>query len=133
MYYSSGRLPQTAAAFGLAKSTVSLIFRPVYNAITINLTLRNIKLPSTKKDFDKSVALFPQCLGAVHGTHIQIKKSDGSSTHYLNRKEHFSYAETWTLFKLFGYHIFYENFAKYSSVKRQTEAKVLRLFSATTE
>ena len=72
----------TSTAFGLAKSTVSLIVHRVCNAITINLTLRNIKLPSTKKEFDKSVALFhskhrfPQCLGAAHGTHIQIKKPD---------------------------------------------------------
>ena len=34
---------------------------------------------------------------------------------------------------LFTYHICYENFTNYSKVKRQTEAKVLKLFSTKTE
>lgn len=97
LYYLSdeGRLRKTANAFGLARSTISLIVRRVCNAL-VDIGPQYIKLPSTEEEVKHNVAKFyelynlPQCLGAVDGTHIDIRRPPNNSQDYMNRKQRFS-------------------------------------------
>lgn len=94
LYYLSdeGRLRKTANAFGLGKSTTSQIIRRVCKAITDHLTSKYIKMPKSKEEVEESASRFylkhgfPQCIGAIDGTHIGIKQPSENSTDYINRK-----------------------------------------------
>lgn len=65
-------------------------------AITTFLGPKYIQLPVTEdvaKDKVENVFtnhLFPQCLGAIDGTHIEIKQPLTNSSDYINRKSRFS-------------------------------------------
>ena len=98
LYYLSdeGRLRKTANAFGLSRSYVSVTVRRVCRAITMNLGSKYIKLPRNEGEVNNLVTHFfnsygvPQCLGAIDGTHIQIKQPSSNSTDYINRKSYYS-------------------------------------------
>ena len=98
LYYLSdeGRLRKTANAFGISRSSVSLIVRRVCKAIAIHLGPRYIQLPSTEEQVKEKVAHFyrtfcvPQCLGAIDCTHIDIKQPVLNPTDYINRKSRYS-------------------------------------------
>ena len=68
----------TANAFGVSRQTVSKIVRKVCNAITVHLGPKYIILPFTEEAVQEKVESFysaygfPQCLGAIDGTHIPI-------------------------------------------------------------
>lgn len=98
LYYLSdeGRLRKTANAFGLSRAAVSVIVRRVCRAITTYLGPKYISLPNSEEAVHDLVGNFmrqhgmPQCLGAVDGTHIDIKQPSQQPLDYLNRKNRYS-------------------------------------------
>ena len=98
LYYLSdeGRMRKTANAFGISRQTVSKIVRKVCKAITIHLGPKYVTLPFTEENVQEKVNNFyrahgfPQCLGAIDGTHIPIKQPRQNPTDYINRKGTYS-------------------------------------------
>jgi hypothetical protein len=92
LYYISdeGRLRKTANAFGTAKSTVSAVIKEVASAVSENL-IHLIKFPTTEDTVGEKVQGFfeahgfPQCIGAIDGTHIPIAKPKNNPTDYINK------------------------------------------------
>ena len=79
-------------AFGLSRSSVSIIICRVRRATTVHLGPNYISVPLTEDAVkDKVTILFtafsiPQCLGAIDRTHIKIKQPSVKSTDYINRE-----------------------------------------------
>lgn len=98
LYYlaDEGRMRKTANAFGLSRSTVSLIVRRVCSTIVEHLGPQLIRLPTTEAEVKDKVKKFsdrfgfPQCFGAVDGTHIDIKQPGHNATDFINRKSRYS-------------------------------------------
>ena len=98
LYYLSdeGRLRKTANAFGVSRPTVSVVIRRVTRAIATFLGPKYIELPLTEDAVKDKVENFfnrhlvPQCLGAIDGTHIEIKQPSCNSSDYINRKSRFT-------------------------------------------
>ncbi|XP_060758370.1 putative nuclease HARBI1 [Neoarius graeffei] len=94
LYYLSdeGRLRKTANSFGLSRQAVSVVVRQTCKAIALHLGPKYIKLPFTEPEAEELVSGFhrvhgmPQCLGAVDGTHIEIKQPSSHAMDYINRK-----------------------------------------------
>lgn len=81
LYYiaDEGRMQKVANAFGIARCTASVVIRRVTQVISNVMGGSYIKQPETEDEV-KFMATefynqhgFPQCLGAVDGTHISIK------------------------------------------------------------
>ena len=85
-----------ANAFSLGKSTVSKVIREVCKSTSINLKCL-IKLPNTINEVNEMVLNFylahgfPQCLGDVDGSHVNIKRPKTNANDYMNRKGHYSF------------------------------------------
>ena len=94
MYYLSdeGRFRKAANVFKVAENTVSMIIRRVTKEISNHLANKYIKLPRRDGEFNESCSLFfekhgfPQCLGAINGTHIAIKRPSENSADYISHK-----------------------------------------------
>ena len=98
LYYVSdeGRYRKVANAFGISRASVSKIVRTVCFAITKHLGPVYITMPTTEEEVLKMARNFeqrhgfPQCIGAIDGTHVFIKQPHTNPTDYLNRKNRYS-------------------------------------------
>ena len=98
LYYLSdeGRFRKTANAFDISRQSVSKVVREVCKAIAIHIGPEYIHLPTTEKDVKDLVARFhlahgfPQCLGAIDCTHVEIKQPKANITEYINKKGRYS-------------------------------------------
>ena len=98
IYYLSdgGRMRKTANAFSLATPTVSCIVRRVTQVIFKELSNLYIRAPETENEVEEAVEGFlqshgfPQCIGAVDGTHVPVTKPKENATDFINRKGFFS-------------------------------------------
>ena len=97
LYYlaDKGRLRKVANAFGISRSSTSIIVRKVYKVISMYLGPKCVQLPFTEQEIELATSnfykfhRFPQCIGAINGTHIFIKRQTDNPTDFLNRKNLF--------------------------------------------
>ena len=97
LYYlvDEGRYRKVANAFGISRASVSLIVRKVCYVISAHLGAKYVRMPETEEDVEFFVKKFeekhgfPQCLGAVDGTHIFIKRPKENPCDHLNRKNRY--------------------------------------------
>ena len=90
LYYLSdeGWLRKTAHAFGVSRSSVSIIVRRVTCLISMYLGPKYIQLPVTEDDVQEKVKGFysafgfPQCIGVIGGRHVEMKQPKSSRTDY---------------------------------------------------
>ncbi|XP_053904772.1 uncharacterized protein LOC128848703 isoform X6 [Malaclemys terrapin pileata] len=77
--------------FGVGKSTVGAAVIQVANAIKDLLISRVVTLRNVQVIVDGFAAMgFPNCGGAIDGTHIPILSPEHQATEYINRKGYFS-------------------------------------------
>ena len=94
LYYlaDEGRYRKIDNAFGISRGSVSITIRKVCAAISEYLGPVYVRLPSNEQEVQELVSNFysahgfPQCIGAVDGTHIPIKEPIDNATDYINRK-----------------------------------------------
>ncbi|CAF5024372.1 unnamed protein product [Rotaria sp. Silwood1] len=84
-----------ANLFGVSRSTVCVIFEEVIDTIVSRLYYRYIKLPVGKElseviDGFRTTWGFPQCAGAIDGTHFAILAPVDNAADYYNRKAYHS-------------------------------------------
>ena len=93
LYYlaNEGRYRKVANAFGVSRSSVSLVVRSVTKAISERLVPKYIELPLTNEEVEEKASKylehhgFPQCIGAIDGTHIERKQPRENYTDFLNQ------------------------------------------------
>ena len=98
LYYlaGEGRMRKVSNSFGLGKATVSKVIRHVTSVISEKFVPKHIVLPKMKEEVEEHARNFynrygfPQCIGAVDGAHIKIKRPVKNPTHYVNRKGNFT-------------------------------------------
>ncbi|XP_071318000.1 uncharacterized protein [Trachinotus anak] len=85
----SGEYRSIADMFGVGIATVCIIVRQVSSAIVERLFHRFVSLPSGPRLDDTLRAFkdrcYPQCAGAVGGTHIPIAPPRDNPDHYVNK------------------------------------------------
>lgn len=94
LYYlgQGGNFRAIANQFGIAVSTVSVIVRQVTSAINTYLLPDLIKFPTSEEQISATMKTFrfPNCVGAIDGSHINIKRPSVYPTDYYNRKGNYS-------------------------------------------
>ena len=98
MYYSGDEfiIRKVSNSFGLGKATVSKVIRHVTSVISEKFVPKHIVLPKMKEEVEDYARNFynrygfPQCISAVDGAHIKIKRPVNNPTDYVNRKGNFT-------------------------------------------
>ena len=86
----------TAITFGIGKATAVQICHEFTEEIN-NLKDQYIKFPATINETEICIRKFamnseiPQVVGAINGTHIEIKAATENAIDYFNRKQHYSF------------------------------------------
>ena len=94
LYYlaDEGRMQTVVDSFGIGKLTVSKIIRRVTQAISNYLGSKYIVRATNKKDTEEMTSNFynshgfPNCIGALDGTHVGVKKPSLNASDFINRK-----------------------------------------------
>ncbi|KAG6932587.1 hypothetical protein G0U57_021126, partial [Chelydra serpentina] len=77
--------------FGVGKPTMGVAVMQVANAIVELLLSKVVTLGNVQAIVDGFAAMgFPNCGGAIDGTHIPILGPDHQASQYINRKSYFS-------------------------------------------
>ena len=94
LYYlgQGGNFRAVANQFGVAVPTVSVIVQQVTSVINKQLLPGLITFPTTDEELSATMKTFrfPNCVGAIDGCHIKIKKPVVHPTDYYNRKGNYS-------------------------------------------
>ena len=98
LYYfaDEGRMRKVANSFGIGKSTVSKIIGSVTDAVSNYLGSKYIVLRTNEKDIEEMTSNFynshgfPQCIGAVDGTHVGVKRPSLNANDFINRKRKYT-------------------------------------------
>ena len=91
-----GRYGKTANAFGISWASISGIIRRVSYAVMMFVGPKLIRLPATEGEVQELIDGyleahgFPQCIGAIDGTHIEIAQPSEHYSDFINRKGYFS-------------------------------------------
>lgn len=94
LYYlaDEGRYRKAANAFGISRASVCHIIKRVTKAIVQILGPEYLAMPKSAEGVKylvenfKKIHRFPNCIGAVDGTHIEIRKPSTNATDFINRK-----------------------------------------------
>ena len=94
LYYISDKAisRKTANAFGISRGSASLIIRKVSKAVVELLGKDYMELPETVAGVEYLTQKFlehhgfPQCIGAIDGTHIPIRQSNQNYADCISRK-----------------------------------------------
>ncbi|XP_074832165.1 uncharacterized protein LOC142001129 [Carettochelys insculpta] len=77
--------------FGVGKATVRAVLMEVVRALNALLLKRVVRVGDLDAAVEGFAAMgFPNCFGALDGTHLPICASDHSGGHYVNRKGYHS-------------------------------------------
>ena len=99
MYYISdeARYRKAANAFSISPGSVSLIIRKISKSIAEFLGKDYMKLPENAAKVDNLTRKFlehlrfPQCVGAIHGTHIPVRQPNQNYADYINVQTLYDY------------------------------------------
>ena len=92
-YLGQGRnFRAVANQFGVAVPTVSVIVQQITSAINRHLLPDLIKFQTTEEQLSATMKTFrfPNCVGAIDGSHINIKRAVVHPTDYYNHKGNYS-------------------------------------------
>ena len=96
-FADEGRLRKVANAFGISRSSTSIIVCKVCKVISMYLGPKYVQLPFTEQEIELATSNFykfhgfPQCIGAIDGTHIFNKRPTDNPTDFLNTKNRYSF------------------------------------------
>ena len=98
LYYISNEGPyrKTANAFGISRASISGIIRRVFYAVTTSVDPKLIRLPNTEGEVQEltdgylAANRFPQCIGVIDGTHIEVAEPSEYYSDFINGKGYFS-------------------------------------------
>ena len=98
LYYISNEGPyrKTANAFGISRASISGIIRRVFYAVTTSVDPKLIRLPNTEGEVQEltdgylAANRFPQCIGVIDGTHIEVAEPSEYYSDFIHGKGYFS-------------------------------------------